>query len=225
MGGAAGGDVAEQVRDHALRKVVGLDLIGNGHLLQFRRKAPMATDHALDQSLMGEMIEAAVLAVALARGIDQGEVARLSLRMGCIAFALEVIGFERDCDLLGKTDTDKAAGGHRVAVANETHGFGRGDYLAFFRKPQIGQCRVLAQLEYSSSRSSQTSDFLPRFGGMIDRDDGDERQHDHIQRHRPCLGLSPPRGRATKPSAQGSTLLGHVPCVAQPWGKVHGDAL
>ena len=48
VAGAARGDVAEQMRDHALRQIVGLDLVGDGELLQLRRETPMAADHALD---------------------------------------------------------------------------------------------------------------------------------------------------------------------------------
>ena len=93
---------------------------------------------------MGEVIEAAMLAVALAGGIDQRQVRRLALRVGRVAFAGEIKRFERDGDFLGKADADKAAGGDRVAVADEAHRLRRGDDLALFRQAQIGQCRMLA---------------------------------------------------------------------------------
>ena len=48
--GLAAGDVAEQVRDHALRQVVGLDLVVDRELLQLRHQAPVAADRALHQS-------------------------------------------------------------------------------------------------------------------------------------------------------------------------------
>ena len=55
------------MRDHALRQVVGLDLVGDGQMLQLRpHEAPMAADDTPDHSFMAEMIEAA-LAVALSR--------------------------------------------------------------------------------------------------------------------------------------------------------------
>ena len=41
------GDVAEQMRNHALRQVIGLDLVGDGELLQFWHKAPVPPDHSL----------------------------------------------------------------------------------------------------------------------------------------------------------------------------------
>src|SRR5690349_987391 len=107
------GDVAEQMRDHALRQVVSLDLARDRELLQFRRKAPVPADDAADQALMGKVVEAAMLAVALARGIDQRQVARLALRVGRIALAREIQLLQRDRDLLGKADADEAAGGDR----------------------------------------------------------------------------------------------------------------
>ena len=46
----ARGDVAEQVRDHALRQVVGLDLVADRERLQLGHETPMAADHAPDQA-------------------------------------------------------------------------------------------------------------------------------------------------------------------------------
>src|SRR5581483_11434836 len=110
--GTAGGDIAKQMRDHALRQIIGLDFVRNRHALQFRRKAPMTADHPLDETRMGEMVEASILAVALAGSIDQCEVLRLALCIRRFAFALEVKRFQRNRYFLGKADTDKAAGGH-----------------------------------------------------------------------------------------------------------------
>ena len=45
--GLAGGDVAEKVGDHALRQIVGLDLVGDRQVLQLRHQAPVPADHAL----------------------------------------------------------------------------------------------------------------------------------------------------------------------------------
>ena len=75
--GRFGGDVAEQVRNHALREVVRFDLVGDGEPLQLRHESPVAADDATDQALMAKMIESALFAVALARGIDQREISRL----------------------------------------------------------------------------------------------------------------------------------------------------
>src|SRR5689334_18624606 len=43
--GLAGGDVAEQVREHALRQVIGLDLVGDRELLQRGDQPPVAAHH------------------------------------------------------------------------------------------------------------------------------------------------------------------------------------
>ena len=69
-------DVAEQVRDHALRQVVRLDLIADRERLQLRHEAPVAADHALHEARVAEVIEAAILAVALPGRVDERQVAR-----------------------------------------------------------------------------------------------------------------------------------------------------
>ena len=74
----ARGDVAVQVRDHALRQVVGLDLVGHGQCLQLGHQAPVAADHPPHHALVAEVIESAIAAVALPRGVDQREVARMA---------------------------------------------------------------------------------------------------------------------------------------------------
>jgi hypothetical protein len=65
VAGLVGGDVAKQVRDHALRQVVGLDPVGDRERLQLGHQPPVAADHALDQSFVTKVIQAAFLAVAL----------------------------------------------------------------------------------------------------------------------------------------------------------------
>ena len=69
----AGGDVAEEVRENALGKIVGLDLLGDGELLQLGRQPPVTADHAAEHSLAAEVIQATVLAIALTGGIDECE--------------------------------------------------------------------------------------------------------------------------------------------------------
>lgn len=83
--GPVGRNIAEQMRDHALRKIIRLDLVGDRELLEFWRQAPMAADHAADQAFMREMVQTTVLAVTLARGIDQRQIVRLALGVGRIA--------------------------------------------------------------------------------------------------------------------------------------------
>ena len=64
----------------------------------------------------------------------------------------EVALFERDGDVLREADADEAAGGDRVAVANQRDGFARGDDLAvlervqrFEQLPLVGRASWLAQ--------------------------------------------------------------------------------
>ena len=150
MAGAMGGDVAEQMGDHALRQVIGLDLVVEGELLQLRHKPPMAADHALDEPLMGEVVEAAVFAVSLAGSVDEGQVFWRAGRAGRFsagagrarplgALAPEKSLLERKGDLFGKSDADEAAGRNRVAVADEPHRLRGAHHFAFFRRPQIGE--------------------------------------------------------------------------------------
>jgi hypothetical protein len=99
---------------------------------------------------MREMIEPAMLAVALPRGIDQRQVARLAVPVRRIALAGEIALFQRHGDFLGKSDADKTAGGNGVPVANEPHRFRGRNNLALLRAAQIGQRRMLTH-----SRSSR----------------------------------------------------------------------
>src|SRR5262249_45793293 len=130
----AGGDVAEQVGDHALRQVVGLDAIGDGEALQLRHQPPVAADHAAYQPLVAEMIESALLAVALARGIDQREIVRLADRLTTLLVGRQVALLERPRTPLGEADADEAAGRDGVAVADEANRLGGADDLAGLRR-------------------------------------------------------------------------------------------
>jgi hypothetical protein len=114
----------KQVRDHALRQVVGLDQVVDRELLQLRHQAPVAADGALDQPGMRQVVEAARAAVALAGGVEQGEVLRPAGRAG------EIQRLERDRDLLGEADADEAAGRDRVAAADQADRLGSADDLA-----------------------------------------------------------------------------------------------
>ncbi|MNV16862.1 hypothetical protein D3C71_1076330 [compost metagenome] len=119
--GLARSDVAEQMRDHALGQVPGLDLVVHRQLLDARHQAPVPTDHALEQTRVAQVVEATLLAIALPCGVDQREVAR-GLR------GLPALG-QRHGDALGKADTHKAAGGHGIAVVDELHRIGGADDL------------------------------------------------------------------------------------------------
>ncbi len=125
-----GGDVAVELRDHALRQVVGLDPIRDRQLLQLRHQAPMAADDAPDESLVAEVVQTLVLAVALTRGIDECEVARAAEARRTFLVAREKPLLQRNRDFLGEADADEAAGGDRVAVTDQPHRIRRRDDLA-----------------------------------------------------------------------------------------------
>ena len=74
------GNVAKQMRNDALRKVIGFYPVGDSEALQFGYQAPVPADHASHQSFMAKMVEPTLFAVALASGIDQREIARLAGR-------------------------------------------------------------------------------------------------------------------------------------------------
>ena len=130
MAGLAGGDVAVEMGDDALRQVVGLDRARDGQSLQLRHQAPVSADDAPDKSAMGEMVEAALLAVALSRGVDEAQVARLADAVGAAGRAVEKARLERDGDRLRKADADEAAGRNRVPRADEACRLARGLDLA-----------------------------------------------------------------------------------------------
>jgi hypothetical protein len=67
----------------------------------------MAADHAPDEPRLRKMVEAAVLAVSLAGGIDQGEVARLADVSEQLLLGGKAELLERDRDLLGEADAVK----------------------------------------------------------------------------------------------------------------------
>ena len=74
--GLARGDVPVKMRDDAFGEIVGLDLVGDGQRLDARDEAVVSADRTFQQALVTEPIEAALLAVALAAGPDEREVAR-----------------------------------------------------------------------------------------------------------------------------------------------------
>ena len=124
MAGPVRGDVAEQMRDHALRQIIGLDLVGDGEMLQLRHQAPVAADDSAHEPLVREMVQSALLAVALACRIDQCQIARMARRRGFgVARGNEPL-LDRDGDFLGEADADEASGRQRVAIADEFHRVG-----------------------------------------------------------------------------------------------------
>src|SRR5208283_1271529 len=98
---------------------------------------------------MGEMIEPAILAVALAGRIDEREIARLAGAMRRLDLRRQVELLERQRDLFCKSNADEATGRDRVTVADQAHGLGRGNNLSLLGAPQIRQCRMLRHLRPS----------------------------------------------------------------------------
>ena len=94
----------------------------------------MPADHAPHQPFMAEMIEPALLAVALARGIDQREIARLVRCPDVLLVFREKKRLQRHRDLFGETDADEAAGRDGVAVADKADRFFSADDLSAVRR-------------------------------------------------------------------------------------------
>jgi hypothetical protein len=103
----------------------------------------VAADHPRYQAVVAQVVETALLAVALPGGIDQGQVARRADALGIRLAAFDEALFQRDRDVLGKTDADEAAGRHRVAIANQAHRVAGGNDLAGIGTGQRGGDGVL----------------------------------------------------------------------------------
>ena len=67
-------DFAQEHTEHALRKIVGLDLIREREDPESGREVPMTPDDATQEPAMGEMIQAAIAPVTLAGTIVEGQV-------------------------------------------------------------------------------------------------------------------------------------------------------
>jgi hypothetical protein len=71
--GPAGGDVAAELRQHALRQSVGFDLVGEGHGGEAWAVVEPAADHALGEARFGQNVEAGFLPVADRDDADERE--------------------------------------------------------------------------------------------------------------------------------------------------------
>jgi hypothetical protein len=123
-------------RNDALRKIVALDPIGHREALQLRHQSPVSANHAPHQTFVAEMIEPALPAVSLARGVDQRQIARLVDRRDVLHFLRQVERLQRHRNSLREPDADEAAGRDRVAVAYQANRFLRADDLAAFPRLQ-----------------------------------------------------------------------------------------
>ena len=109
----------------------------------------MASDHSLYEALVAEMIEPSVFAIALARGIDEGQVA------GRARSAFKEPRLQCDGDILGKANADKPASRHSRAARNQCHRVGSRHRLAV--RP-AAQCRE-AEFCLAVHRASRGFDF------------------------------------------------------------------
>ena len=121
--GFFGRDIPVHVGDHALGKVVGLYAVVHRQLLELGHQAPVPADHAADKALMPQVVQPALLAVALAGGVDQGQIAG--------ALVADKIVFDGNGDLLREADAHKTARGDGVAVADHLDGLFRRHDLSF----------------------------------------------------------------------------------------------
>src|SRR5258705_10669036 len=94
----------------------------------------MSADHAPDQTLVGEMVEPAILSVALAGRIEQGQVARPARGEEAL--------FERERDSFGEAGPAEPARADRIAIADQPDRFGRGNDLAGGRTLPLGDLRI-----------------------------------------------------------------------------------
>ena len=109
--GFARGDVAVEVRDAALREVVGLDLVLQSELADARDQPPVPADHAPQQTVAAEPIQALPLAVPLPGGEDEGEVSGFG--------GLEEPPLQTGEQRLGNADTDETRRADGVPAVDE----------------------------------------------------------------------------------------------------------
>ena len=76
--GLTGGDIPKHLRNNALGKVVGGQFIFQRKLLKPGLKSPMTADHLCDETLLPQVIELPLLAVALTSRVEKGQVLGVS---------------------------------------------------------------------------------------------------------------------------------------------------
>ena len=124
--GLARGNVPEQLRDGALRQIVRLDLVLQGHLPQLGRQGPMATHGPLEQALVAQPVQPATLPVPLGDGKHEREIAG--------GAGLQETLLQRQRQLLGETLTHEPFDHDRVAVPYQPHRLGGRDDLVPHRR-------------------------------------------------------------------------------------------
>src|SRR3954470_19388976 len=130
----------------------------------------MAADHALEQAVVAERVEAAVLAVPLPSREQQREVARLA--------GLQKTLFERDQKGIGHADADEPGGAQRIARLNDGDRFGGGDDL-------VAHARLAGWLlggPAAVHRERLTPDLRGGVGAQEDREGAQLLRRDEFER-------------------------------------------
>ena len=132
--GLAACEIAEQLGDDALRQIVGVDFFIERQLAHRGHASPIAGHHFAQQSLVAETAQAFGLAVALAGGGEQAQIAR---RAG-----LEIAALERLEQRFRHAGLNEAAARQRVAVTHQADGLVGGDDLVSHgvTLPELRRC-------------------------------------------------------------------------------------
>jgi len=133
--GLAAGEIAEELRDDALRQIIGVNLFVERELAYRGHTAPIAGHHFAQQAVVSEAAQAFGLAVALAGGGEQAEIAG---RAG-----LEVTPLQGLQQRLRHAGLHKAAARQRVAVAHKADGFVGADHLVFHERNSVTAIRPM----------------------------------------------------------------------------------
>ena len=118
---ALAGDVAVELGNAAKRQIIRLDLVIERQAAELRHQRPMSADGTLDQPLMRETIEAAVLAVAGGGGEHQRQAGGLT--------RFEETLLDRDQQFVRRADADEAGYRHRITIPDDGGSFGRRNNL------------------------------------------------------------------------------------------------
>src|SRR4029450_2239854 len=95
-------DVAVEMGDDTLRKVVGLYRAWDCESLQLWHEAPGGADDAPDQPAMSEVVETALLAVSLSCRVDEAQAAWFADTVGTTGCAFAKARLEGDGNSLRK---------------------------------------------------------------------------------------------------------------------------
>src|SRR4051794_30794754 len=125
------------MRNATQREIVGFNLVAHGQLREPGDQTPMAADHALEQPLMSEAIEPALLAVTGRRGKHQREAAG-------VAF-FEEAALQREDQLVRRANADETRDAHGVAVTYNGGGLVGGNDLVLERHRPIAARRAIWQ--------------------------------------------------------------------------------